>query len=149
MANTSCGRVGRGGNARFHTFQLVLTDRRTNGPMDRLTDGPTDKGSYRVVCLHSKMWQTDGTTDGPTRHGVDRVVCDWKWKPFVNCALWIAKIRPNLAENSEGFLGYWIRGWKDRQIYGSSSLYYLGNQHIGPLPKKCLGSTKRPMGRLT
>ena len=27
-------RVGRGGNARFHTFRLVLTDRRTNGPTD-------------------------------------------------------------------------------------------------------------------
>ena len=39
---TSCGQVGRGGNARFHTFRLVVTDRRT--------DGRTDKGSYRVAC---------------------------------------------------------------------------------------------------
>ena len=33
-ANTSCGRVGRGGNARFHTFQLDhhgRKDQRTNG----------------------------------------------------------------------------------------------------------------------
>ena len=36
-ANTSCGRVGRGGNACFHTFRLVFTDR----PTDRLTDGRT------------------------------------------------------------------------------------------------------------
>ena len=36
-ANTSCGRVGRGGNARFHTFRLVFTDGRT----DRPTDGRT------------------------------------------------------------------------------------------------------------
>ena len=34
---TSCGRVGRGGYARFPTFRLVLTDRRTNGPTDRRT----------------------------------------------------------------------------------------------------------------
>ena len=49
-ANTSCGRVGRGGNARFHTFQLVLTD----GPTDQRTNGPTDKGSYRVACPQLK-----------------------------------------------------------------------------------------------
>ena len=30
-ANTSCGRVGRGGNVRFHTFRLVFTDGRTYG----------------------------------------------------------------------------------------------------------------------
>ena len=43
---TSCGQVGRGGNARFHTFRLVLTDRRT--------DRQTDKGSYRVACPQLK-----------------------------------------------------------------------------------------------
>ena len=43
---TSCGRVGRGGNARFPTFRLVLTDRRT--------DGWTDKASYRVACSQLK-----------------------------------------------------------------------------------------------
>ena len=43
---TSCGRVGRSGNARFHTFRLVLTD----GP----TDGRTDKASYRVACPQLK-----------------------------------------------------------------------------------------------
>ena len=31
---TSCGRVGRGGYARFPTFQLVLTDGRTDDPTD-------------------------------------------------------------------------------------------------------------------
>ena len=36
-ANTSCGRVGKGGNARFHTFQLDHY-----GRMDRRTDRPTD-----------------------------------------------------------------------------------------------------------
>ena len=36
-ANTSCGRVGRGGNARFHTFRLVFTDRPTDGPTDGRT----------------------------------------------------------------------------------------------------------------
>ena len=39
---TSCGRVGRGGFARFPTFRLMLTDGRTNGR----TDGRTDKASY-------------------------------------------------------------------------------------------------------
>ena len=46
-ANTSCGRVGRSGNACFHTFRLVLTDQRTNGQ--------TDKGSYRVACPQLKI----------------------------------------------------------------------------------------------
>ena len=36
-ANTSRARVGRGGNARFHTFKLDH-----HGPMDRRTNGPTD-----------------------------------------------------------------------------------------------------------
>ena len=44
-ANTSRGRVGRGGDAGFSTFRLVLT----NGPTDRRTDGRTDKASYRVA----------------------------------------------------------------------------------------------------
>ena len=42
----SCGRVGRGRNARFPTFRLVLTDRRT--------DRRTDKASYRVACPQLK-----------------------------------------------------------------------------------------------
>ena len=50
-ANSSCGRVGRGGIARFHTFRLVLMDGRMDGP----TDGRTDKGSYRVACPQLKM----------------------------------------------------------------------------------------------
>ena len=48
---TSCGQVGRGGNARFHTFRLVLTDRRT--------DRRTDKGSYRVACPQLKRLLMD------------------------------------------------------------------------------------------
>ena len=47
---TRCGRVGRGGNARFPTFWLVSTDRQTDGPMDR----QTDKASYRVACPQLK-----------------------------------------------------------------------------------------------
>ena len=39
-ANTSRGRVGRGGNARFHTFQLDHYGW-TNGPTDQRTDGRT------------------------------------------------------------------------------------------------------------
>ena len=41
---TRCGRVGRGGNARFPTLQLERdgqTDRPTNQPTDRLTNGQT------------------------------------------------------------------------------------------------------------
>ena len=38
---TSCGRVGRGGNARFPTFQLEH-DGPTNQPTDRLTNRRTD-----------------------------------------------------------------------------------------------------------
>ena len=43
-ASISCGRVGRGGNARFHIFQLDHhgpTDQRTNGPTDQRTNGRT------------------------------------------------------------------------------------------------------------
>ena len=50
MANTSRGRVGRGENARFHTFQLDHHDGRTNGR----TNGRTDKASYRVACPQLK-----------------------------------------------------------------------------------------------
>ena len=45
-ANTSCGRVGRGGIAHFHTFQLMFTDQRT--------DGRTNKGLFRVACPQLK-----------------------------------------------------------------------------------------------
>ena len=52
----SCGRVGRGGNARFPTFRLDgygptdgPTDRPTDGPTDQRTDRQTDKASYRVA----------------------------------------------------------------------------------------------------
>ena len=45
--NTSCGRVGRGGNKRF---RLVFTDQ----PTDQPTDGRTDKASYRVACPQLK-----------------------------------------------------------------------------------------------
>ena len=38
---TSCGRVGRGGNAHFPTFQLEL-DRPTNRPTNQPTNGWTD-----------------------------------------------------------------------------------------------------------
>ena len=34
---TSCGRVGRGGYARFPTFRLVSTDRQTNQPTNGRT----------------------------------------------------------------------------------------------------------------
>ena len=33
----SCGRVGMGGNAHFHTFRLVLTNGRTDGRTDGRT----------------------------------------------------------------------------------------------------------------
>ena len=46
-ANTSCGRVGRGGNARFHTFQLDHY-RGTNGPTDRRMDN-TYKSRERLT----------------------------------------------------------------------------------------------------
>ena len=45
----SCGRVGRGGNARFPTFRLDGYGR-TDGPTDRRTD----KASYRVACPQLK-----------------------------------------------------------------------------------------------
>ena len=54
-ANTSCGRVGRGGYAHFHTFRLVFTDRPTN----RRTNGRTDKASYRVACPQLKIDKSD------------------------------------------------------------------------------------------
>ena len=48
-ANTSRGRVGRGGNVCFHTFQLDH-----HGPTDGRTNGQTDKASYRVACPQLK-----------------------------------------------------------------------------------------------
>ena len=50
----SCERVGRGGNARFPTFQLER-DGPTNRPTDQPTDRRTDKASYRVACPQLKM----------------------------------------------------------------------------------------------
>ena len=50
---TSCGRVGRGRNARFPTFRL----NHLYGPTDRPTDGRTDKASYRVACPQLKNKQ--------------------------------------------------------------------------------------------
>ena len=46
----SCGRLGRGGNARFLTFRLDGY-RRT----DRRTDRRMDKASYRVACPQLKI----------------------------------------------------------------------------------------------
>ena len=43
----SCGRVGRGGNARFPTFDSIITDQRTNG----LTNGQTDGQSLLLSCV--------------------------------------------------------------------------------------------------
>ena len=51
---TSCGQVGRGGNVRFNSFRLVLTDGPTNQRTDGRTDGRTDKASYRVACPQLK-----------------------------------------------------------------------------------------------
>ena len=48
-ANTSRGRVGRGRNARFHTFKLDH-----HGPTNQPTDGRTDKASYRVASPRLK-----------------------------------------------------------------------------------------------
>ena len=49
-ANTSCGRVGRSENTRFHTFQLNHY-RRTDGRTDRWPDGPTDGQSLLESCV--------------------------------------------------------------------------------------------------
>ena len=46
MANTSCGGVGRGGNAGFHTFQLDH-----HGPTDQQTNGPTDQWTKPLIEL--------------------------------------------------------------------------------------------------
>ena len=55
---TSCGRVGRGGYARFPTLRLDDLYGPTNQPTDQPTDQPTnrrmDKASYRVACLQLK-----------------------------------------------------------------------------------------------
>ena len=50
-----CGRVGRGGNTRFPTFQLER---------DQPTDRRTDKASYRVACPQLK-------TDRNVAYGLD------------------------------------------------------------------------------
>ena len=51
---TSCGRVGRGGNAHFPTFRLDHygpTDGPTDGRTDRRTDGPTDRRTKPLIEL--------------------------------------------------------------------------------------------------
>ena len=60
-ANTSCRRVGRGGNARFYNFQLVLMDRQTNGRTNGPTDGRTDgwTKALRVACPQLKRKLSD------------------------------------------------------------------------------------------
>ena len=58
-ANTSRGRVGRGGNARFHTFKLDH-----HGPTDRRTD----KASYRVACPRLKTRLSRVKTDPELGH---------------------------------------------------------------------------------
>ena len=47
---TSCGRVGRGGNLCFPTFQLER-DGPTNQPTDRPTDRPTDQWTKPLIEL--------------------------------------------------------------------------------------------------
>ena len=54
-ANTSRGRVGRGGNAHFRTLNSITTDQPTDRPTDRPTDGWTDKASYRVTSPRLKI----------------------------------------------------------------------------------------------
>ena len=49
----SCGRMGRGGNTRFPTFQLER-DGPTDQPTDQPTNGRTDKASYRVASPRLK-----------------------------------------------------------------------------------------------
>ena len=68
-ANTSRGRVGRGGNACFPTFRLDHHGP-TNRPTDQRTDGRTDKASYRVACPRlksiSEIRWTDRSIDQQT-----------------------------------------------------------------------------------
>ena len=59
-ANTSRGRMGRGGNACFPTFRLER-----DGPTDRPTDRPTDKASYRVACPQLKNRTNKHDEGGP------------------------------------------------------------------------------------
>ena len=68
-ANTSRGQVGRGGNAGFSTFRLVLT----NGPTDRRMDGRTDKASYRVArprLKKEKLHTVELRFNGPASNGI-------------------------------------------------------------------------------
>ena len=62
---TSCGRVGRSGNARFDTFRLMLTDR----PTDGRTDGWTDKAGYRLTRAHTRL----SNSPSRVRVGRDRI----------------------------------------------------------------------------
>ena len=73
----SCGRVGWGGNAHFHTFQLDHygwtngpTDGQTDGRTDRWTDGQTDVRSDGLTDGRTDGQmdgRTDGLMDGPTK----------------------------------------------------------------------------------
>ena len=53
-----------GGQGRKCAFSHFSTH--VHWRMDQPTDGPTDKGSYRVACPQLKMWWTDQPID---RHG--------------------------------------------------------------------------------
>ena len=85
-ANTSRGRVGRGGNECFPTFRLKRdgrTDRPTDRPTNQPTDGRTDKASYRVAsprlkkdCDRPTNQLMDGQTDGWTKPLIESLVRD-------------------------------------------------------------------------
>ena len=52
---TSCGRVGRGGNARFPTFNSSVTDQPTDQPTNRRTDGQ----SLSYSCVSATKTQSE------------------------------------------------------------------------------------------
>ena len=56
--------MGRGGNARFHTFQLDH-----HGSIDGRMDQRTDKASYRVACPQLKI-------ERPECNGQDQIKPD-------------------------------------------------------------------------
>ena len=71
--NSSRGRVGRGGNACFHTSQLDHhgpTDQRTN----RRTEGRT---SYRVACSQLKIAYYDKDKENRQRKGQRKKTKRW------------------------------------------------------------------------
>ena len=97
---TRCGRVGRGGNARFPTFHY--------GPTDRWTDGLTDKASYKS-CVSSTKKLTIPNNTKQWCTGFNSTTARIVWLPksyFCDISTFLANSTPILRQFSANSAPY-------------------------------------------